>query len=286
MLKTIFIANDPWRANVAEQAGVDRIMVDLEILGKPERQGHVDTVISRHTLADVERIRSILTTSSLMVRVNPIHENSKVEVGAAIEAGADILMLPMFSYPWEVDEFMAIVGGRVKTSLLFETSGALTNIWDVLAIPGIDEAHIGLNDLHLCLGLKFMFELLSGGLVDYMVGAFRERGVKFGIGGVARLGGGVLPADLVLSEHVRLGSSGVILSRDYAKIFDEYPREECLNVFQEEMRKFSQHLEYLKRLLPEALRANSMKVKKAVSEIVEARVVASGRGRYSHLPIH
>src|SRR5579863_439224 len=141
-MKTIFIANDPWRASVAEQAGVDRIMVDLEILGKAERQGHLDSVISRHTLADVERIRSVLFASSLMVRVNPINECSEDEIDAAISAGADVLMLPMFSYPIEVDEFIATVRGRAKTCLLFETGGALTNIWDVLAIPGIDEAHI------------------------------------------------------------------------------------------------------------------------------------------------
>ncbi len=285
-MKTIFIANDPWRAHVAEQAGVDRIMVDLEVLGKAERQGQLDTVISRHTLADVERIRSVLFTSSLMVRVNPIHERSEDEISAAIAAGADILMLPMFSSPCEVNDFIVAVRGRTKTCLLFETGGALANIWEVLAIPGIDEVHIGLNDLHLSLGLRFMFELLSGGLVDYMAGAFHERGVKFGVGGVARLGGGMLPAELVLSEHVRIGSSGVILSRDYAKIFDEYPREDCLGVFQEEMRRFSQHIQDLEKLQPEELRANSIRVKEAVSRIVADRIAASGCTRFNHLQIH
>ena len=43
-----------------------------------------------------------------MVRVNPIHEatdrysSSKEEIDAAIEAGADILMLPYFKTPVEV----------------------------------------------------------------------------------------------------------------------------------------------------------------------------------------
>jgi hypothetical protein len=274
-METIFITNEPWRAHVAEGAGVDRIMVDLETLGKVERQGHLDTLISRHSLRDAWKVKSRLSTSVLMIRVNPIHRDSEKEIHASIDAGAEIIMLPMFNYRWEAEEFIAIIGRRAKTCLLFETGAALSNIRDVMKIDGIDEVHIGLNDLHLSLGLKFMFEIVAGGLVDYMASIFRERGVRFGIGGVARLGHGVLPAELVMGEHVRLGSSQVILSRDYANIFNEYQGDECIAVFREEMCRFKSCVETLRRLSPEELGANSEKVKVAVSKIVEARLAST-----------
>lgn len=44
MLKLIYITNDPKTAQIAEEAGVDRIMVDLETIGKDQRQGGMNTV--------------------------------------------------------------------------------------------------------------------------------------------------------------------------------------------------------------------------------------------------
>jgi citrate lyase beta subunit len=63
-----------------------------------------------------------------MVRVNPIHEHSDDKIRRAIAAGAEIIMLPMFCYPWEVSKFIEIIGGKAKTCLLFETGAALANI--------------------------------------------------------------------------------------------------------------------------------------------------------------
>lgn len=57
---------------------------------------------NHHTIEDVKRLRSVLTTAELLVRVNPIHDalpdypSSETEIDAAIEAGADIIMLPYF----------------------------------------------------------------------------------------------------------------------------------------------------------------------------------------------
>ena len=103
-LKLMYITNRPEIAQNAETAGVDRIFVDLEYIGKAERQGGMDTVQSRHTLDDVKRISEAITTAELLVRVNPIHDaldnypSSKDEIDATIEAGADILMLPFFHF--------------------------------------------------------------------------------------------------------------------------------------------------------------------------------------------
>ena len=53
MLTFIYITNNPQLARIAVNAGVSRIFVDLEVHGKYERQGHLDTVISGHSVDDV-----------------------------------------------------------------------------------------------------------------------------------------------------------------------------------------------------------------------------------------
>ena len=101
-LKLMYITNNPSIALIAEQAGVDRIFIDMEYIGKNERQGGLDSVQNHHTVDDVKTIRSVLTKAQLLVRVNPFHEassdycSSKEEIDAVIEAGADIVMLPYF----------------------------------------------------------------------------------------------------------------------------------------------------------------------------------------------
>ena len=202
-------------ARFATGRGVDRVFVDLELLGKVERQGHLSTVISRHCLEDVATVRPAVPPGALLVRVNPLHESIEREIDAVIEAGADIIMLPMFRSPAEVARFSAAVGGRARTCLLVETAAAAENLRDCVRVPGIDEVHIGLNDLHLDLGLRFMFEPVANGLVDRLAAVLRDEGVPFGIGGLARVGEGLLPAELLLAEHARLGSTGAILSRTF-----------------------------------------------------------------------
>src|SRR5699024_12402830 len=43
---------DPQTASIAEQAGVDRIFIDLETVGKQLRQGGMNTVQSHHTRSE------------------------------------------------------------------------------------------------------------------------------------------------------------------------------------------------------------------------------------------
>jgi hypothetical protein len=210
-----FITNSVELATFALESGADRIFVDLEIMGKVQRQGHLNTVISRHDITDVEALRPFVPAGRLLVRINPMHANSGQEIDQVIEAGADIIMLPMFHGPEEVAKFARMVNGRVRTSLLVETVGAMQSLRQCVAVPGIDEVHIGLNDLHLELGKAFMFEPLADGLVDEMASILKDAGIPFGIGGIARAGEGLLPAELILAEHARLGSSAAILSRTF-----------------------------------------------------------------------
>lgn len=225
-MRLYLITADPAMARMAVGAGVDRIFVDLEIHGKVERQGHKDTVISRHSLDDVRAVREVVDVSQLMVRVNPWHEESPEEIEAAIGAGAGAVMLPMFRHGDEVVAFTSCVGDRCVKVGLCETSAGLARLDSILAKGGLDEIHFGLNDLHLDMGLDFLFEVLAGGLIDLAAVKSLEHGVSFGFGGVARVGGGDLPARLILGEHERLGSEAVILSRAFTggvKSLNEMP---------------------------------------------------------------
>ena len=103
---------------------------------------------------------------------------------------------------------------------MIETTQAMTRIDDFLSVEGVDELYIGLNDLHIGLGLSFMFEVLSGGLIDYMAENIKAKGIPFGFGGMGKIGEGMLPADAILAEHFRLGSNSVILSRTFRNEVD------------------------------------------------------------------
>ncbi len=226
LMRLMLITADPGLAKLASESGVDRVFVDLEIMGKVERQGHKDTVISRHSLDDVKRVREVVKAGGLLVRVNPWHDRSEEEVEAVIAAGADSVMLPMFKGADEVKAFSKCVGSRAASVGLLETSEALARVEEIAIEGGLHEVHIGLNDLHLALGLDFLFEVLASGMVDMAATKIRRGGLPFGIGGVARVGSGELPASLVLGEHERLGSTGVILSRAFtagAKSLEDLP---------------------------------------------------------------
>lgn len=214
-LNLMILTADPQFAIEAQEAGIERIFFDLEYLNKVERQRGRNTVISNNNIDDIPKVRAVLTTSKLLVRTNPLHAYSEGEVNKAIEYGADILMLPMVISPSEVKQYVDFVAGRTMVCIMIETAQAMARIDDILDIEGVDEIFIGLNDLHISLGLNFMFEVLSGGLVDYMAAKCRAKNIPFGFGGIARIGDGTLPAEKILGEHIRLQSTSVILSRTF-----------------------------------------------------------------------
>lgn len=268
-LDFMFITNNPEIAKVAQETGVKRVWVDLEILGKEERQPRMNTVKSGHSLADVSAIKNVLTTSELLVRINPIYNGSEGEINEVIARGADMIMLPYFKTVDEVDRFLRIVDGRVKTTLLFESKESIECIDDIIAHGGFDEAHIGLNDLHLSYGLTFMFELLSNGMVEFICNKFKNAGIPYGFGGIAKIGEGLLPAERVIAEHYRLGSTRAILSRSFCDTqfnndFNIWKREFQLGVNQIRL------YENLLTLLPESyIQENIKEVQSGVDKVVE-----------------
>lgn len=268
-LKLMYITNDPMVATVAENSGVDRIWIDLENLGKEERQKGMNSVKSNHQIGDVKRLRPYVKKAELMVRVNPLHEDSEEEIEAVIDGGADLIMLPMFHCAEEVGKFVDIIRRRAKVMLLVETKEAYENIEKIVKVPGIDEIHIGLNDLHLSYDMTFMFEPLANGMIDKICGVIKEAGIPYGFGGVAKLGEGLLPAERVLGEHYRLGSSMVILSRTFCDTWTDKHEDTLKLVFNSGVSALRRYENMLSAQDERYFVENHAEVQKAVAKIVE-----------------
>lgn len=260
MLELIQISNDPAFARRCDALGGMRLFVDLERMGKAERQAGRNTFISAHSLDDVGRIKQVLRHSPLMVRVNPLNASTGREVDAALAQGADLLMLPMFTQAQEVRDFAALVAGRVPIVPLLETGAALACLDEWIATPGLAEVFVGLNDLHLSLGHRFMFEPLALGMVDQVAAAAHRQGLRFGFGGIARIDEGLLPGRDVMAEHLRLGSASVILSRTFH-------RGEESDAFEMEVAKLRQAEQELARRSPGQIGADAQRIAALIERI-------------------
>lgn len=239
MIKLMYITNQPAYAQAAVAAGVNRIFVDLEYIGKELRQGGMDTVKSHHTVQDVMAVRKAIgAPAQLLVRVNPLYEGSAEEIDSVIEAGADIVMLPMWTSAWQIAEFVRLVGGRAQVMPLLETAQAADALDEILRLEGVDEIYIGLNDLHLSKNQPFIFCPLADGTVDGLCEKMRSAGMPYGFGGIAAMNGGLLPGSAVLGEHVRLGSGAVILSRSFCR--NDVPLEEFSEVMRAQIAELRQ----------------------------------------------
>mgnify|MGYP000813791322 FL=1 len=276
MLNLFYITNSPEIAKIADDAGVNRIFVDMEYIGKEARQGGMDTVKNHHTIQDIRNIKQVLHQAHLLVRVNPIHErlddypDTEEEIDLVIGAGADIIMLPMYRTVADVNRFIKAVDGRAKTMLLCETSEAVQNMQEIVKLKGIDEIHIGLNDLHLALHKKFMFELLADGTVDKITATIKDSGIPYGFGGIARIGYGVLPAERIIAEHYRLGSQMAILSRSFCNVENMTDLIGIKKLFNEEILKIRKAEERFMQYTPELFSANHNEVIRLTNQIVQS----------------
>lgn len=268
-LSLMYITNNVDVALIAEKAGVNRIWIDLETLGKEERQKNMNTVKSHHTVEDVKKMSKVLTKAELMVRINPWHENSLLEIEQVLEAGAKRIMLPMWKTPFEVDQFLRAVNSRAKTTLLLETKQAVECLDQVLENELLDEIHIGLNDLHISYGKTFMFEMLSSGIVETLCTKIKKKGKRYGFGGIARVGEGTLPAERIIMEHYRLGSTRAILSRSFCNVDEIVDLVQIEKIFTENIRSMRDYELSLAKVDAQAFEQNKREVKICVDQIVE-----------------
>ena len=160
--------------------------MDLEYIGKAVRQGGMDTWKSKQSVEDVTKVREAVPEGHILVRINPLHEGSKSEINEVVARGADSVMLPMFRSIDELARFFDLLNDRVEALPLVETIGALNAIPEMVAKLPLSGLHIGLNDLHLDIGLDFMFQVISNGVLEQPCMVLRENEIPFGIGGIAR----------------------------------------------------------------------------------------------------
>lgn len=265
--KLMILVADAQSAIDAQNAGVDRIFYDLEYIGKAERQRGRNTVKSMNSIEDIPKLRKVLNTSELLVRTNPIHAYSKSEIDKAIQYGADILMLPMVMDHHDVEHYVDMVAGRAKVCIMIETAAAMARLDKILAVQGVDEIFLGLNDLHISMGLTFMFELLCDGMVEYIADKCKMAGMPFGFGGIARIGEGDLPSDYILGEHVRLGSQSVILSRTFKGMAGVDKNARCIDL-SEEVQKVRNRIFEIEQWSEQQHVENRAKIELSVEKVI------------------
>ena len=266
-LKLMILCDDAESAIKAQNAGIDRVFFDMEYVGKADRQHGRNAVLSKNSIETIPSIRKVLDKSELLVRTNPIGAYTEMEVNKSIAYGADILMLPMVMDQHDAETFVHFVNGRAKVCIMIETAAAMARLDKILAVPGVDELFIGLNDLHISMGLTFMFELLSDGLVEYIADKCNKVGMPFGFGGIARIGEGDLPSDNILGEHVRLGSSSVILSRTFKGIVGVDANAHPIDL-KEEVEKVRIRLEEINNWTENQHKENRKIISEAVDKVV------------------
>lgn len=205
-------------AEAADRAGVDRIGIDLDRLGKTERQP-ANYRISDHRPTDLSALRRVVCRAKLFARTDPPHDRSADQINDLIARGAEAIMLPMFHHPDQASRFIDMVGGRAETILLVETAAAVVRLREVTEIDGVDEITIGLNDLHLDLKLHSRFEIVASDLMKSIAATVNRSGIRFGFGGLGRVDDSMLPvpSSLVYPQYARLGATSALLARSFVK---------------------------------------------------------------------
>ncbi|MGB0959872.1 MAG: hypothetical protein ACPGVK_06435 [Halocynthiibacter sp.] len=276
-MKFMMILNDPQIARFVCSVETVEPFVDLETLGKAERQGHLSTWKSKQTAADVTRIREAVPDAHLIVRINPLNDNTRAEIDDVIARGADSIMLPMFHDRETLERFLDILNDRAAPLPLFETAASVAILPSLLKPLGLQRLHIGLNDLHLDLGRDFLFQPLAEGLLEEPAAAMREAGTFFGIGGVARAREGIVSPEFLLGEHVRLGSQAAILSQTFHRNAGSLQElSETMN-FKEEVQRLSDIYDEFSATDAQSLEANRIETRDRVNDV--ASQIRAARSR-------
>jgi hypothetical protein len=96
-------------------------------------------------------------------------------------------------------------------------AAAVERLSEILAVQGVSEVVVGLNDLHMSLGLSHPFDVVVSGLMDTIAARVRDAGLRFGFGGLARFDDSTLPVppDLVYAQYPRLNATSAWLARSF-----------------------------------------------------------------------
>lgn len=271
MINLFYITNNILEAQIVDKLDIDWIFIDLETVGKKERQIGRNTVMSDHSISDVQKIRKVVNNTKILVRCNPIGTHSQKEIEEINKtSGIDIVMLPFFKTVNEVEMFIELLDtSKVEPTLLIETTNAIDNLNDILKIYPFKYVHIGLNDIHIERETSFMFEPYVDGLLEKTVNILKDNNVNFGIGGIGKIGSDLLPTpECIINEHTRLNSSGVILSRSFKGDFSEESKDFFETKLTDAVIKFRESEKYSKTLDENQLLENYDLLKNDINKVV------------------
>jgi len=208
----VLFSVDPNFIQKAVAAGVESILVDWEHLGKEERQKGFDTQINFQTVDDLIRVRQC-TDARVICRINPPHPNTPREIEAAINAGADEIMVPMVRSVSEVIEILKLVQERCGVGILVETIDAVNCAHTLGKLP-LSRVYVGLNDLAIELRMPNIFKVLINGTVEKVRECFPD--IPFGFGGLTLpYRGHPIPCYLLMGEMARLNCHFSFLRRSF-----------------------------------------------------------------------
>ena len=123
--------------------------------------------------------------------------------------------------------------------------------------------------MHLSYGLTFMFELLSNGIVETLCKKFKIKKILYGFGGIAKIGEGMIPAEKIIMEHYRLGSTRAILSRSFCNTDEIKEIEKVQEIFETNIQKLRNFELLLPNIPFKEFLENKLYLVQCVDEIVK-----------------
>lgn len=211
------VTRDPVWAAAGAKAGIEFVGVDIERLGKAERQRHIKNArINDHELHHLEDVAKVAPGVPLFARLNPLHANTEAEIEEALRRGVSALMLPQFRNAAPLHEFFGMVAGRTRVIPLLEDVAAMDHLDEILTLCVNDELMFGINDFSRSLGLGHPMRMALHPDMAEVARAAKARGVPFGWGGIAspdpRPDLPIQPDDL-LARYIDLDSDAAWLAR-------------------------------------------------------------------------
>jgi hypothetical protein len=236
----------------AVEGGAAGAVVDWEYIGKAERQAGFDTQINHDTLEDLRRVRAC-TAARVLCRINAFGPWTQKEIEAAVQAGADEILLPMVRSVEEVERVLEWAKGRCGIGILIETREAVA-ICERLAQLPLTRAYLGLHDLAIERRTPNPFRAIPDGIVGRVRSAFP---IPFGFAGLTLPDRGFpIPCRLLIAEMARLGCSFSFLRRSFLRdIVGRDPRMEIPRILEALREAFRQPLPAREAMHQELLRA-------------------------------
>jgi len=209
-MKLFLFTSELKLAKLAEQSGMDSIMIDWEqkTAESEAADGSVDTP------HDLEQLVSELEIP-VSVRINGAKDDLEDEINIACEYGAQYIMLPMANYEDDVYKFIDLVNGRAQTIIQIETQ-QLVNRLDKIRNISWDYAYIGMLDLASSRGEESIWPLFLDHTIENIVTKLQGRSIGFG--GITVVGGGSpVPFTMLLHEMTRLACTLSFMRRSFKR---------------------------------------------------------------------